>query len=94
MQRPAAGSLRVSLKHSVFYSPKTGGQRVEKSLETVSAVSFLSTLFTTGFPLPVSTRTSSAGMIRLRRTGGLGVSPSLALVSLRGVKRRSNLGVV
>jgi hypothetical protein len=42
--------------------PRVGARGLRKSLETVSAVSFLSTRFTTGFPFPVSTRTSSAGM--------------------------------
>ena len=37
---------------TLISSPKTGGQRVEKSLETVSAVSFISARFTNWIPAP------------------------------------------
>ena len=60
---------------------------MKKSLETVPAVSFLSAHFTTGYPLSVSTRTSSAGMIRLRRTEGLAGVFHLHFDQRKGVQR-------
>ena len=59
----AGGKAKQSPLPEIAASPPAPRKdRWGESLETVSAVSFLSTLFTTGFPLPVSTRTSSAGM--------------------------------